>query len=150
MDKINNDLKQAMKGKQSLEVSVLRMLLTALKNKKIEIIGSEEKELSSDQMLGVIKSEAKKRKDSIASYEQGGREDLANQEKSELKILEKYLPAQMGDNEIEKIVRDAAQAAGLDSMRDFGKLMGQAMSKLKNQADGEKVSAIVKRVLSGD
>lgn len=148
-EKINTDLKRAMRDKKTIELSVLRMLLTALKNKKIEVIGSEDKELNSEQILGVIKTEAKKRKDSIAAYEQGGRDDLAGKEKAELEILKKYLPPEMDNSEIEKVVRQTAREIGANSMKDFGRLMGRIMGKLKNQANGETVSAAVKKALGG-
>ncbi|MEA3398323.1 MAG: GatB/YqeY domain-containing protein [Patescibacteria group bacterium] len=147
-EKINSDLKNAMRGKRSEELSVLRMLLSALKNKKIELIGGEDKVLNNDQVSAVIKSEVKKRKDAIASYEAGNRKDLADKEKVEIKILNEYLPEEMDSKEIEKIVRETARAVGIDSMRGFGQLMGQVMAKVKNRADGNTVNAIVKKVLS--
>src|SRR3989339_788203 len=136
---INNDLKQAMRDKKALELSVLRMLLASLKNKKIELIVPE---LNDDQVVMVIKTEVKKRKDSVMAYKNGNREDLA-----EKKILEKYMPEQMGEEEVEKIVKETIDSMGEVTMQDFGKIMGAVMNKTKGQADGNAVSAIVKKIL---
>lgn len=147
---INNDLKSAMKEKRELDLLVLRMLIAALKNKQIELSGSKANELTETEIIAVIKTEIKKRKDSVTAYEDGKRIDLADKEKREILILEKYLPKQMSEQEIEKIVRDIAASSGIDSMQGFGQLMGQAMGKLKNQTDGNTVSIVVKKVLGGN
>ncbi|OGF27819.1 hypothetical protein A2331_06965 [Candidatus Falkowbacteria bacterium RIFOXYB2_FULL_34_18] len=141
---INNDLKQAMRDKKALELSVLRMLLASLKNKKIELIVPE---LNDDQVVMVIKTEVKKRKDSVMAYKNGNREDLAEKELAEIKILEKYMPEQMGEEEVEKIVKETIDSMGEVTMQDFGKIMGAVMNKTKGQADGNAVSAIVKKIL---
>ncbi len=147
--KINEDLKNAMRSKSELELSTLRMLIAALKNKKITLGGGGNvEELSEGQIIEVVQSELKKRKDSAISYEQGGRQDLADKEKSEIKILEKYMPEQMSDEEIESVVKEIVDSFGEVTDSDFGKVMGQAMGKLKGKADGNKVTAIVKKVLA--
>jgi uncharacterized protein len=144
--KINEDLKQAMRDKNGLGLSTLRMLIAALKNKKIALGGGgNAEELTEEQVVEAVQSEIKKRRDSIVSYEQGNRQDLVDKENSEIKILEKYMPAQMSEEEIEKTVAEIIAAEG--ESPNFGKVMGQVMVKLKGKADGGKVTEIVKRVL---
>ena len=147
-DQIKEDLKQAMRGKDELALSVLRMLVGAIRNKEISLRETgAEVELSDEQVQEDIKSEVKKRNDAIGSYESGGRADLAEKEKNEVKILEKYLPPQLSEEEIEKEVRELIAGLGEVGPSDFGKVMWQAMAKLKGRADGGKVTAAVKKVL---
>jgi len=148
LEKINGDLKGAMRGKDELSVSVLRMLISAIRNKEISLRKGEKIELADEQIIEVIKSEIKKRKDSIEAYRAGGRPDLADKEKKEEEILEAYLPPQMSDEELEKIVRETVVSLGEVSQKDFGRIMGQVMGKAKGKADGNKVSEIVKKVLA--
>ena len=143
--KIKDALKAAMIAKEELTLSVLRMLISAIQNKEISLRKSGEAELNDEQILAVIKTEVKKRKDSIESYVAGGRDDLAKKEKDEMAILEKYLPAQMDDSELEKIIKEVVATS---EDKNFGKIMGEAMTKTKGQADGQRVSALVKKVLA--
>jgi hypothetical protein len=143
---INNDLKQAMREKKEFELAVLRMLSSSLKNKLIETPGKEK--LSEDEILTVLKSEVKKRKDSISAYEEGGRQDLADREKQEIEVLSKYLPEAMSAEELEKIVREVISSIEGASMAQFGQIMGQVMGRVKGAADGNEVSVMVKKVLS--
>jgi len=148
IDQIKEDLKQAMRDKNVITLSVLRMLTGAIRNKEISLReAGAEVELSDEQVLETIKSEVKKRNDAIGSYESGGRADLAAKEKEEIKVLEKYLPPQLSEEEIEKEVRELIAGLGEVGPSDFGKVMGQAMAKLKGRADGNKVTAAVKKVL---
>ncbi|MCK4553347.1 GatB/YqeY domain-containing protein [Candidatus Parcubacteria bacterium] len=147
---INNDLKQAMRNKQEQKVSVFRMLISAIKNKEIAARKGEDVSLTNEQVIQILRSEIKKRKDSITAYKQGDRYDLADKEEREIKIIEKYLPEQMSDGEIETVVREIVETHGNASVqKDFGKVMGQVMVRVKGQADGGKVSGVVKRVLAG-
>lgn len=146
---INSNLKEAMQNKDELKVSVLRMLISAIRNKEISLRKDGHFELNSNQIVEVILGEIKKRKDSIASYEKGNRQDLAEKEKQEMAILEKYTPEQISDEEIENIVKEIISAIDGASIKDFGRIMGQAMQKAKGKADGDRVSVIVKRVLLG-
>ena len=147
-EQINNDIKTAMRAKNKEMLSVLRMASSAIKDKEIAMRKGEAVNLTDEQVIEVLSSEVKKRKDSITAYEQGGREDLSEKERSELKILEKYLPKQMSDEELEKIVKEIAETHCHASPRDFGKIMGQVMPRVKGKADGNKVSEAVKKVLS--
>ncbi|HOZ56212.1 MAG: glutamyl-tRNA(Gln) amidotransferase subunit E [Parcubacteria group bacterium ADurb.Bin316] len=148
-NQVNEDLKNAMRNKQELELSTLRMLIAALKNKKIALGGGTNvDELTDEQFIETVATEIKKRKDSKEAYEQGGRQDLADKEIAEIKILEKYMPAQLSDEEIEAAVKDVVSSIGEVTQADFGKVMGQAIGKLKGRADGGKVTEIVKKVLA--
>ena len=147
IEKINHDLKQATLNKQEIVVSVLRLLKSAIYNKKISLRKGKEVSLTKNQVIEVIASEIKKCKDAIKDYQKGNRDDLVKKEKQEIKILEKYLPKQLSDKEIEKIVREVIKSVGGVSIKDIGKIMGQVMAKVKGKAEGSKVNEIVKRVL---
>lgn len=149
IEQINNDLKTAMRAKDELSLSVLRMLTGAIKNKEISLrTGEGDKGLDDSQIIDVIKSEIKKRNDSVSAYLSGGRNDLADKEMAEAKVLEKYMPAQLSDAEIAKEVQSIIDSLGEIKPSDFGKVMGQAMAKLKGKADGNKVGEAVKKLLN--
>ena len=113
IDQIKEDLKQAMRDKNVITLSVLRMLTGAIRNKEISLReAGAEVELSDEQVLETIKSEVKKRNDAIGSYESGGRADLAAKEKEEIKVLEKYLPPQLSEEEIKKVERELIAGLG--------------------------------------
>jgi len=141
--KISDDIKTAMKAKDSAKLSTLRLLKTAMKNKEIELIH----ELSEDEALAVIKSQMKQLKDSVESYEDAGRDEMAESGKAELVILEAYLPAQMSDEDLEAIVKSALEESGATSKADMGKAMGAAMKAVAGQADGNRVKEIVAKLL---
>lgn len=141
---ISTDMVTALKAGESEKVGVLRMLITAMKNEQIKTGG----ELSDEQAMKVLATQAKQRKDSITAFEAAGRQDLVDNEASELPFIEAYLPEQMGDDELEKLVQEAIDQVGATSPADMGKVMGAAMGKVKGQADGGRVSAAVKKLLS--
>jgi len=146
-EQINNDLKEAMKAKEEMVLSVLRMLTGAIRNKEISLRnGGDDVVLNDEQVIEVIASEIKKRNDSITSYLAGGRNDLADKENSEIKILEKYMPPQLSDEEITREVEEVINQVGVGA--NFGQVMGQAMARLKGRADGNKVSEMVKRTIN--
>ena len=142
IDKIKNDLTVAMKGKNELVLMVLRMLMSAAKNKQIEL---KTDKLSEEQFITVVSSEVKKRKDSIEAYKQGNRNDLAEKEQNEIDILLKYMPKQLGEEEIAKAVAETITEMGEGA--NFGAVMGKVMAKLKGQADGNVVRDIVNKKL---
>lgn len=144
LEQINQDLKQAMINKDAALLSALRMLIAAMRNKEITLREGGKAELTDEQAVEVVASEIKKRRDSVLAYEQGGRPELAEKENSEIKILEKYLPEQMSDEELEKIVAEVI-AGGAS---DYGRAMGQVMAKVKGKADGAKVGEMVKKLLA--
>lgn len=131
-NQVNEDLKNAMRNKQELELSTLRMLIAALKNKKIALGGGTNvDELTDEQFIETVATEIKKRKDSKEAYEQGGRQDLADKEIAEIKILEKYMPAQLSDEEIEAAVKDVVSSIGEVTQADFGKSNGTGDRQVK-------------------
>ncbi len=143
-EKIEEDLKNAQKEKNELAVSVLRMLRAAILNAEI---ASMRKEFSDDDVIKVINSEVKKHKDSIAEYERGGRADLADKEKKEMEILTKYLPAELSEEELRKIVEEKIRELGASGPGDFGKVMGAVMKAVGGRAGGDRVSGMVREVL---
>jgi len=146
IDQIEKDYKQALKDKDNQVLSVLRMLKSALHNKQIEL---KKDKLTEEEVAKIIGSEAKKRKDSITAYQQGGRDDLVQQEKAELEVIVKYLPEQLSEEEIKKIVEEiVGQDPTLADPSAFGQVMGQVMKKVQGQADGNLVQKIVKQTLS--
>ncbi len=142
-EQIEKDLVLARKTKNELVISTLGMLKAAIVN--AEISGMR-KAFSDEDVLKVISSEVKKHKDSIVEYEKGGRADLASKEKSEMEILVKYLPAELGDEELQKIVEEKIKELGAGP-GDFGKVMGAVMKATGGRANGDRVSKIVKEVL---
>lgn len=148
---IELDFLAALKTKNETALSTLRMLKAAIVNKKIEKLIAKDEDLPDEEALKVVKSEIKKRKDSIEAYSQGGRDDLANKEKAELAILEKYLPAPLGEDELRQIISEAIrQLAESDasSLADFGKVMGLVMKKTAGAVEGPVVSQIVREELN--
>lgn len=149
-ERIQNDLKDAVRLKDGLRISVLRMLLASIHNRELEKrakIGKAE-DLTEEEVFAVIRSEVKKRRDAIEEFLKGGREDLVSREKQELKILESYLPSEPADHEIEKVIKEVVGGLGGVSSRDFGKVMAGVMQKLKGRVGGERVSALVRKFLS--
>ena len=146
-EKIQQDLKDAMRAKDELRLSVLRMLSAAIHNREIEKRPkSGEAELGEEEIITTIRSEAKKRRDAIVEFEKGGRKDLADKESAELKILAAYLPVELSDEEVEKIVREVVAGFGEVTKKDFGRVMAETMKRVKGQASGDRVSAWVKKV----
>lgn len=144
-EQIREDMKSAMKSKDSATLDTVRMLISSIKNKMIET----QKELEDADVIVVIKSDLKKLKDGLDSFVSAAREDLAEKARTEIKVLEKYLPAQMSDTELEVKVRAALAELGITSAADIGKAMGQLMGKLKDAADGSRIKAMVDKVLKG-
>ena len=146
-DNIKKELNEAMKSNNEIIRSTLRMLLASIQGKEKEKQYKEKEGLTEEEIIGVISSEAKKRKDSINEFEKGGRQDLADKEKAELKVLLKHLPEQLSEEEIKKFVKETIVEVKASNMQDFGKVMGPLMPKLKGRADGSLVSKIVKELL---
>lgn len=140
---LKRDLKEALKSRDSLKVSVFRMLLSSLHEKEIEKI----RDLSEDEEIEVLSAEAKKRREAIEAYRQGGREDLAEKEKRELRIIEGYLPERMSSEELEDLVRKVVSEVGAASPSDLGRVMGAVMPKVGGRAEGAEVRKVVEEVL---
>lgn len=164
IEEIKKDLVSAIKEKRESAVSVLRMLTSSVFNKEMEkrvkILEKEpnltedqlkEKvKLNDDEAIEVVLSEVKKRRDSIAGFEQGGRTDLVNKEKAELDILMKYTPKELTEEEIRAIVKSAASKTGASSMKDIGIVMKEVQPQTKGKADGNLVARIVKEELGNN
>lgn len=144
---IQDDLKKAMLAKDESTLSVIRMLKSAIQYYEIQK-GGAGYEASDEDVIDVIGKEVKKRKESIELYEKGGRNDSAEKEKNEAAILESYLPEQLSNEEIEKLIDDTISQTKAESMQDMGKVMGALMPKMKGKADSTLVSNLVREKLS--
>ncbi len=157
-EKISKDLKDALKSGDSIKTGTLRMILASFNNKEIEKRGKgpykaepsgfrQESVLSEEEEIDVLSKEAKKRKESLEAYQKGGREDLAQKEKQELEIIKKYLPEQLSQEEIEKLIDSAIQKTGASSIKDLGKIMAEVSKEAKGKADMKAISEIIKKKL---
>ncbi len=142
--KVKKQIIEAMKAKDELKLSTLKLLSSALYNEQIK----KREELSKEEELEIVKREAKKRKDAIEAYEKVGATERAEKEKKELKILQEYLPEELSDEELKKIVDEVVSSMGATNMQDVGKAIGAVLEKCKGQADGKKVSEMVRSKLS--
>ncbi len=147
-DQIMADLKEAMKQKQQERLRVLRSLKAKLLEKEISERKGGEGELNDEQVVEVLMKAAKQRKESIEQFEEGDREDLAENEREELAIIESYLPEMLSEDEIREVARKKIDDMGAEDMSDMGRVMGAMMQELKGQAEGSKVSKVVKEELS--
>lgn len=151
-EKIEGDLKTAMKSKDTIALSALRMAISAIKNKEIEARGAGKLKagdsLEEADVLKVLSTLAKQRQESIEMFKQGGRDDLQKKEASELKIIERYLPSQLSKADVEKIVESAIKEIGAANIKDMGKVMKAVMPKVAGQADGKLVNEIVRQKLT--
>ena len=148
-ERIQNDIRKALKAGEEMKVGTLRMVLAFLINKEKDLPADRKgKELSDEEAMDVLQTEAKKRREAIEAFEKGGRPELAEKEKKELEILKEYLPEQLSAKEIENFVTQAIEKTGAASMQDIGKVMGALMPQVKGKADGNLVSRIVKEKLT--
>ncbi len=143
--RIQDDVKVAMKAKDKPRLATLRLVTAALKQREVD----ERIELDDTQVLSILEKMIKQRRDSIAQYEQAGRTELAEQELSEIKIIQDYMPEGLSDAEIAAMVESAIAEAGAGSMQDMGKVMAQLKPKIQGRADMGQVSALVKQKLAG-
>lgn len=148
IERLQEDLKDAMRGKEKVRLRTIRSLRAALLEKEIELRTEGEAALTDEVALSVVQKQAKKRRDSIEQYQAASRADLAAQEQAELEILEAYLPAQASDEELKAVIQDIIASTGASSMADMGKVMGPAMGRLRGQADGRRISEIARELLS--
>src|SRR5262249_28893534 len=145
--RLNDDLKSAMKARDEFRVGVLRMVIAKVKD--LHIVAGRDKPLADAQVVGVLASYAKQRADAADSFAQAGRADLRDKEMRERDVVMSYLPKQPDEQGIRAPEREIIAATGATSSRDLGKVMGPAMGRLKGQADGGRVQAIVKELLGG-
>ena len=146
-EEIAQNLRRSMLDREELKTSVLRMLTSSIKNYEIAKSGAGY-EASDDEVLGVIQKEIKQRQDSIESFRIGNREEMADKEEAEMKILQGYLPPQMTEGELRTLVKGAVSSSGATSITQMGQVMGIMMPQVKGKADGTLVSKMVKEELS--
>ncbi|MBI2018838.1 GatB/YqeY domain-containing protein [Candidatus Daviesbacteria bacterium] len=144
IDKIQEDLKQSQLRRDEIKTSTLRLLLSEVKNAQIAKGG----DLSDEEVIIIAQKEVKKRSEAAAGFRLGGKEDQALKEEAERKVLESYLPVQLSEEALTKIVEESIKELGASSIQDMGRVMGMVMGKVKGQADGGVVSALVKEKLS--
>ena len=147
-EQINNDFKEAFKAKEQIRLGVLKMLRSEISNTEISKRGKgETSSLTDDDIMTLIIREVKKRKDAEALYTKGGRNDLVENEKMEREILEKYLPAQMSEEEIKSLVAQTILSVGASGIKDLGRVMSELSPKVKGRGDGALISKIVRESL---
>jgi uncharacterized protein YqeY len=144
-EQLDQELKAAMKDKDALKLSVVRMLKSAIKYREIE----QMKPLDDAGVLAVVSSEIKRRRDSVEQYRAGNRADLAEKEEAEIKVLQGWLPAQLSEEELRRLVEAAVQKSGAQGPKDMGAVMKLLMPDTQGKADGKVVSEMVKARLSG-
>jgi uncharacterized protein len=142
--KITEDMKTAMRAKETARLGAIRLLLAAMKQREVD----ERIELSDTDVIAIIEKMNKQRRDSISQFEAAGRQDLVDIEKFEMSVLAAYMPQQLGENEIAKAVADAIAATAAAGPQDMGKVMGMLKPKLAGRADMGKVSALIKAQLT--
>lgn len=143
-ERLQEDLKTALKNKEQLRLSVIRLAKSAITNQEI----ARGHELSDPEVIEVLAKEAKQRKDSIAEYEKAGRSDIVANLQAEIEILQAYLPAQLSEAEIRQLVKETITELGVTSKKELGKVMAALMPKTKGRADGRVVNQIVNSMLN--
>ncbi|MGF9963214.1 GatB/YqeY domain-containing protein [Bacillus rhizoplanae] len=144
LGRLNDDMKQAMKNKEKQKLTVIRMVKAALQNEEIKLQHS----LAEDEELTVLAREVKQYKDSLLEFEKAGREDLVDKLKSEIQILETYLPEQLTEEELATVIQQVISEVGAASKADMGKVMSAVMPKVKGKADGSQVNKLVSQLLA--
>ena len=141
---INNDVKTAMKAKDTKKRDALRLLTSAMKQIEVD----ERKELSDEDIIKIIQTQIKRRNDSASQYKEAGRDELMQQELDEIAYYEAYLPKQLTDEELENELKAIVEKVGATSPKDMGKVMGMASKELAGRADGKRISTCVKALLA--
>ena len=146
-EKLQNDLTEAMRARDEVRSSTIRMVLTAIKNE--EVSGKEARELSDAEVITVLSREAKKRREAAEAFEQAGAKDRSDMEKAEGVVIAEYLPVQLSESEIKEIINAAISETGATGPQQMGLVMKSIQPKIAGRADGGVVSSLVKAVLSG-
>jgi len=144
-EKITNDMKDAMRAGDKARLSVIRLILAAIKQREVD----ERIILDDTQVLTVLDKMLKQRRDSVTQFEKGNRQDLADQESFEIKLIQSYLPAQLSEAELDQLVTDAIKTSAAASIKDMGKVMGLLKPRVQGRADMGAVSARIKTKLGG-
>ncbi len=142
-ERLNEDMKQAMRSKDKFKLSTIRMIRATIKNQEIDL----KRTLDDAEVLDILSREIKQRKDALQEFEKAGRDDLAETVKAEIEIVAEYLPAQLGEEEVKTIVQQTIQETGASSKADMGKVMAALMPKVKGRADGKLVNQVVQQYL---
>ena len=145
-EKLSEDMRMALRKKDALRLSTIRLLLAAIKN--LEIAKGKDKELQESDFIGVLSSEAKKRKEAIEGYKRGKREELVEKETRELEIIKEYLPEELSPEELGRIIEETIEEIGAKDLKDLGKVMGAVMEKVKGRADGKVINQMVRKRLT--
>jgi uncharacterized protein YqeY len=145
VDQIKTQIIEAMKARDEIRVSTLKMLSSALTNAEI---AKKREKLTEEEELKVVRSEAKKRSDAIEMYKKANEVERADKENKELKILQEFLPEELSNEELEIIVKGSIEQSGAKSMTDMGKVMGMVVKKVEGRADGKRISEIVRSLLT--
>lgn len=143
-ERIQDDMKNAMRAKEKTRLATIRLILAAIKQKEVD----EQTSLEDEQVLGVLEKMVKQRRDSIKQYENAGRQELADKEQEEIVILQEYLPEQMGSAELEAVVDEIIANTGASGPQDMGKIMGALKPRIQGRADMGQASRLVKSKLS--
>lgn len=146
-DQVKEDMKTAMKAKDTLRLEVIRGILSEFTNELVASGKTPQDEIDDESAMKVISRASKQRKDSIEQFEKGGRQELADKEKEELAIIEKYLPEMLGEEEIQKVIDAKKAEMGIEDKSQMGMFIGAVMKELKGQADGSVVKALVEKSL---
>jgi uncharacterized protein len=150
-EKLAGALKDAMRAKAGPETTTIRMINAAIKQKDIDVARPRGDQLiTNDEVLNLLQSLIKSRRESVEMYKQGGRQDLVDKEEAEIAVIEQFLPKQMSEDETKAAIRELAASLGASSVKDMGRVMGALKSKYAGQLDMSKASAIVKQVLAGN
>jgi uncharacterized protein len=144
-ERITEDMKAAMRASEKERLSTIRMVQAAIKQREVD----ERITLDDAQVLAVLEKMVKQRRESIVAFEQGGRADLADKEKTEIALLQSYLPAQLSEGEVDALINEAIASTGAASMKDMGKVMGVVKAKAAGRADMGAVSTRIKAALAG-
>jgi len=146
-ERIISDMKEAMRVKDDVRLSVLRMLLSDIKNE--EVSGSERRDLTDEEVISVLKRAVKRRREAAEQFRQGNRQEMAEREEKEIKYIEIYLPPSLSDEELKAIIQGAITEVGANGVKDMGRVMRIVMDRVKGRADGRAVSEMVRRMLEG-
>jgi uncharacterized protein YqeY len=142
-ERLNDDMKQLMKSGDKFALSVVRMIRSTVKNAEIDT----RKTLSDEEVLDIMTREIKQRRDALQEFEKAGRDDLADQAKAEIEVIQRYMPQELTEQELLSIVEETVNEVGASSKSDMGKVMSALMPKVKGRADGKKVNEAVQRFL---
>jgi uncharacterized protein YqeY len=144
-EQFTEEMKQSMKSGDKLRLSTVRLLLSEIKNAEIRKKG----DLTDEETLGIVAKEVRRRKEAIEGFEKGGRQDLVDKETLELGILQGYLPDQLSEEELRRIIKETIEEVGAASPADLGKVMGSLMPRVKGKADGKLVNQLTREMLQG-